>query len=78
MLDDSESTLGMPFLTASLILVSLFIAWYRRVDPLVSLHLSFLHMPRAAANVRLISIARCHSSSRIQRSYSLVLIRLQF
>jgi hypothetical protein len=32
-----ESTLGVPFLTGTLVLVSLFIAWYRRVDPLVSL-----------------------------------------
>ncbi|KAI0272056.1 cytochrome P450 [Russula aff. rugulosa BPL654] len=28
-----ESTLGVPFLTGTLVLVSLFIAWYRRVDP---------------------------------------------
>jgi hypothetical protein len=43
-----ESTLGIPFLTGSLVLVSLVIAWYRRVDPLVSLHLALLHIPRAA------------------------------
>jgi hypothetical protein len=72
-----ESTLGMPFLAGSLVLVSLLIAWYRRVDPLVSFHLVLLLMPRAAY-IRLISLARCYSSSRIQRPYSLVLIRLQF
>lgn len=43
-----ESTLGMPFFTGFLVLVSLFIAWYRRVDPLVSFPLALLHMPRAA------------------------------
>jgi hypothetical protein len=72
-----ESTLGMPFLTGSLVLVSLFIAWYRRMNPLVSFHLSLLHM-RRAAYIHLIPLARCYSSSRIQRPYSLVLIRLQF
>jgi hypothetical protein len=51
-----ESTLGMPFLTASLVLASLFIALYRRVDPLVSFHLALLHMPRATY-IRLISLA---------------------
>ena len=35
-----ESTLGVPFLTGTLLFVYLFIAWYRRVDPLVSLYLS--------------------------------------
>ncbi|KAF8471427.1 cytochrome P450 [Russula ochroleuca] len=30
-----ESTPGLPFLTGFLVLVSLFIAWYRRVDPLL-------------------------------------------
>jgi len=37
----------VPFLTGTLILVSLFIAWYSRVDPLVSIHLAFVHPPRA-------------------------------
>jgi len=74
-----ESTLGMPLLTGSLVLFSLFIAWYRRMDSLVSFPLALLHwrMPRAAY-IRLISLARCYPSSRVQRSYSLILIRLQF
>ncbi len=42
-----EYSLGVPFFTGTLILVSLFIAWYCRVDPLVSLHLAFVHPPRA-------------------------------
>ena len=46
-----EHTLEMPFLTGSLVLVSLFIAWYRRVDPLVSFNLALLHMRRAAYNL---------------------------
>jgi len=32
-----ESTLGLPLLTGVLIIISLFITWYRGVDPLVSL-----------------------------------------
>ena len=35
-----ESKLGLPFLAASLITVSFFIAWYRGRDPLVSPQLS--------------------------------------
>jgi hypothetical protein len=31
-----EPTLGAPFLAGILALVSLFLAWYTRVDPLVS------------------------------------------
>jgi hypothetical protein len=44
-----ESTLGMPFLAGFLLLVSLFFAWYSRVDPLVSFHLALLqsHMPQS-------------------------------
>jgi len=34
--DSSESTLGVPFLAGFLILLSLYILWYRQVDPLVS------------------------------------------
>jgi hypothetical protein len=44
-----ESTLGVPFLTGFLVLVSLFIACYRRVDPLVSTvssHLTLLQPHR--------------------------------
>ena len=37
-----ESTLGVPFLTAFLVLASLFIALYTRADPLVSSHLALL------------------------------------
>ena len=58
------STVGVPLLTGSLVLVSLFIAWYRRVDPLVSFHLALLRM-RRPAYIRLISLARCYSSSRV-------------
>jgi len=49
-----KSTLEMPFLTGSLVLVSLFIAWYRRVDPLASFHLALLHFYICFA--RLISV----------------------
>jgi hypothetical protein len=39
-----ESTFGVLFLTGFLVLVSLFIASYRRVDPLVSSHLTLLQL----------------------------------
>jgi hypothetical protein len=42
-----EYSLGVPFLTGTLILVSLFIVWYSRVDPMVSLHLVLVPPPRA-------------------------------
>ena len=45
--DDTQFTLGMPFLTGCLVLVSLFIAWYRQTDPLVSSHLALLYPPGA-------------------------------
>ena len=42
----NEPTLGVPFLIGTLLFVSLFTAWYRRVNPLVSLHHS-LDLPHA-------------------------------
>jgi hypothetical protein len=59
-----ESILGMPFLTGSLVAFFMLIAWFRRVDPLVSFYLALLHVGHEAY-IRLISLARCYSSSRI-------------
>jgi hypothetical protein len=42
-----ESTLGVPFITGLLVLVSLFIAWYRRADSLVSSLLTLYNPPDA-------------------------------
>ena len=48
-----ESTLTMPFLTGSLVLISLFTAWYRRVEPLLSFYLRYLKWSQAASIRRL-------------------------
>jgi Co/Zn/Cd efflux system component len=37
-----QSALGLPLLTGVLIFISLFITWYRGVDPFVSLLIAFL------------------------------------
>ena len=67
-----ESTLGLPLLTGVLIFISLFITWYRGVDPLVSLPVAFLLL--SGAN-KPRSIAWRHPLSRIFRPYPLILVR---
>ncbi len=57
-----ESTLGLPLFTGVLILLSLFITWYKGVDPRVSPHIAFL---RLAGAHQLHSLARRHSHRRI-------------
>ena len=49
-----ESTLGLPLLTGVLIFISLFITWYRGVDPLVSHLVAFL-LPSGANKSRFIA-----------------------